>query len=385
MRMLLPHKALCLAATLILLAACAPTTTATLTPVTRETPVEVVPPVAPAIDRSQLRVSIAATGDIMPGTDYPNNRLPDDDGIGFYSGVSDELQSVDVAFGNLEGSLLDGGEPEKTCKNPKACYLFRSPSRYAQHLADAGFDVMSLANNHALDFGEAGRDASMAALQSVGIKHSGRDGDIAIWTHKDTRYALLAFSPTRGSYDLIDYQKYLPIIAELAADNDIVIVSFHGGAEGQDGIERLGFGMEFAYGERRGDVVAFAHDVIDAGADLVVGHGPHIPRALEVYKDRAIAYSLGNFATYYGISVAGAKGYAPMLHVTLDGEGKLVEGKISSYIQVRPGGPQADSRQRAWKMIKELTLLDFPDAGLVLSADGTFYSSSASQAEVIEP
>ena len=88
----------------------------------------------------------------MLGTDYPRNILPDDDGVSFLQYVTPALESADVAFGNYEGTLLDGGEPAKECKNPNACYLFRSPTRYAQLLADAGFDVISVANNHARDF-----------------------------------------------------------------------------------------------------------------------------------------------------------------------------------------------------------------------------------------
>ena len=231
---------------------------------------------------------------------------------------------------------------------------------------------MSLANNHALDFGEAGRDSTMLALDAVGIRHLGREGDVALWSQNNISYALLAFSPTRGSHDLLSFENYLPQIAELAANNDIVIVSFNGGAEGESGIERLGFGMEYAYGEKRGDVVAFAHAMIDAGADIVIGHGPHIPRAIEIYQGRAIAYRLGNFATYYGISVADAKGYAPILELEVDGTGKLLSGRVNSYIQKRPGGPIADPSQRAWRMIEKLTLLDFPHAPISLNADGSF-------------
>jgi len=307
----------------------------------------------------------------MLGTDYPENHLPDDDGIGFLRFVAPELRQADVAFGNLEGVLLDGGEPEKTCKNPKACYLFRSPERYAKLLKKAGFDVMSLANNHALDFGEAGRDSSMAALRRQGIRHSGREGDYASWRKSGVRYAMVAFSPTRGSWDLIDYAQHLPLIRELDKSHDMVIVSFHGGAEGRDGVERLGFGMEYAYGERRGDVVAFAHDMIDAGADIVLGHGPHIPRAMELYQGRLIAYSLGNFAAYYGISVAGPKGYAPLLIAELDESGRFLSGRIDSFIQIRPDGPQPDSGHRAAKMIAELSRLDFPQSMLHIAPDGT--------------
>ena len=74
---------------------------------------------------------------------------------------------------------MDGGVPRKECKNPKACYLFKTPARYAGYFVEAGFDVMSLANNHARDFGEEGRTSTMEALASVGVHHSGRVGDFA--------------------------------------------------------------------------------------------------------------------------------------------------------------------------------------------------------------
>ena len=317
-----------------------------------------------------MRVSIAGVGDMMLGTDFPENHLPDDDGISFLADVTSVLSAADIAFGNLEGVLMDGGEPAKQCKDPKACYLFRSPTRYAEHLRSAGFDVMSLANNHARDFGEEGRDSSMAALARVGIQHSGREGDIASWEQNDLSFAMIAFSPTAGSWPLLEINVAVDAVTELSTNHDIVIVSFHGGAEGFDGAERIGFGMEYAYGEARGNVVAFARAVIDAGADLVLGHGPHVPRAMELYKDRLIAYSLGNFATYYGIGVSGAKGYAPIVVATLDGYGKFVEGELVSNIQIRPGGPQPDSRRRALNMIRELTALDFPDGRLIFEDSG---------------
>ncbi|MEL7448312.1 MAG: CapA family protein, partial [Pseudomonadota bacterium] len=104
----------------------------------------------------------------MLGTDFPTDRLPAND-ASILTGAAERLRAADVAFGNLEGVLLDGGEPFKVCKDPSLCYLFRTPSRYVQHLADAGFDVLSLANNHSRDFGEDGRDATMPASSSVCI------------------------------------------------------------------------------------------------------------------------------------------------------------------------------------------------------------------------
>jgi hypothetical protein len=214
----------------------------------------------------------------------------------------------------------------------------------------------------------------MTALDRAGIRHSGRQGSIASWRQDELQIAMIAFSPTRGSWPLLETEAAIAAVRDLAHQHEIVIVSFHGGAEGFDGAERLGFGMEFAYGEPRGDVVKFSRAMIDAGADLVLGHGPHVPRAMELYKDRLIAYSLGNFATYYGISVTGVKGYAPVLVTELDGNGRFVSGRVHSNIQVRPGGPQPDPRQRALKMIRELTEADFPDGKLMFSADGRLSS-----------
>ena len=127
---------------------------------------------------------------------------------------------------------------------------------------------------------------------------------------------------------LLDYELAFTTVAGFAATHDIVIVSFHGGAEGAD-VTHVPFAEEEYYGEPRGDVVWFARGVVDAGADLVIGHGPHVVRGMERYKERLIAYSLGNFATYYGISVAGIKGIAPILTTTLDGEGHLSKAKSS--------------------------------------------------------
>lgn len=324
---------------------------------------------APAAVASHAGITLAAVGDIMPGTDFPENILPDDDGLSFFDAVTPLLSAPDVTFGNFEGVLLDGGEPVKQCKSKTTCFLFRTPTRYARYLQLAGFDVMSLANNHARDFGEEGRSSSMAALAAEGILTSGREGTVATWTTNGRRIALVAFAPNVGSNSLNDPQIGLPLVSELAAKNDIVIVSFHGGAEG-NGAEKLPFAREIFAGEDRGNVVEFAHQMIDAGADLVLGHGPHVVRPVELYRDRLIAYSLGNFATYYGISVEGIRGIAPILMVTLDGEGRFVTGKIESTIQIRPAGPAVDPDRKVVTLLRELTTAAFPDGQLAIAEDG---------------
>ncbi len=307
----------------------------------------------------------------MLGTDFPKNILPDDDGVGFLADAAPILGAADIAFGNLEGVLMDGGEPVKQCKDASVCHLFRSPTRYAQHLAAAGFDVMSLANNHAHDFGEAGRSSGMQALEANGIRHSGREGDVASWEVAGLRVALIAFAPNIGAHALTDYARAAELVAQLASRHDLVLVSFHGGAEGADAAT-LPFAEETYHGEARGNVVTFAHAVIDAGADLVLGHGPHVPRALERYRERLIAYSLGNFATYYGISVEGTKGLAPILMAELDATGRLLRGRIASMIQVRPGGPTPDLAGAAFERMRVLTEQSFGAEHLRFGAKGDF-------------
>lgn len=329
---------------------------------------------APPPDKSAFRVSIAAVGDMMLGTDFPENHLPDDDGAGFLAAVTPALSSADFTFGNLEGVLVDGGEPAKKCSNPSACYLFRSPTRYSKHFREAGFDVLSLANNHARDFGEEGRTATMQALDAVGIRHSGREGDFASFVVNDLRIAVLAYAVTKESNMMLDYELAESTVAGFAVAHDIVMVTFHGGAEGAD-VTNLPFAEEEYYGEPRGDVVLFARRMVDAGADLVIGHGPHVVRAMERYQDRLIAYSLGNFATYYGISVAGIKGIAPILITTLDGEGRFIEGEIVSTIQLRPDGPSIDAQQRALNLMRGLSIEDFENPGLRFEPDGKIFPS----------
>ena len=341
-------------------------------------PVEVATPGPQQDSAAPVTVSIAAVGDMMIGTDYPRNTLPDDDGVGFFAAVTPVIAAADIAIGNLEGTLVDGGTPAKECKNLNACYLFRSPTRYAAHYKNAGFDVLSLANNHARDFGEDGRSATMQALDAVGILHSGREGEFASFEEQGLKVAVLAYAVTQKSNLLHDYPLAMTTVAGFAATHDIVIVTFHGGAEGAD-MMHVPFAEEEYFGEPRGDVARFSRGVIDAGADLVLGHGPHVVRGMELYKDRLIAYSLGNFATYYGISVAGAKGIAPILLATLDAEGRFIDGKIVSTIQLRPAGPSIDGEQRALNLIRGLSLEDFGDPGLIFHPDGSLQPATRPQ------
>ncbi|MEK7254418.1 MAG: CapA family protein [Bacteroidota bacterium] len=317
-------------------------------------------------------VSIIGVGDMMLGTNYPSRAyLPKDGGISIFKDVDDILRDADVTFGNLEGTLFDGeGEPKK-CRDSSVCYLFRTPASYVRHFYDAGFDVLSIANNHSGDFGATGRKGTKRVLKNAGIHFAGLKGtdETAVFEKNGVKFGFCAFAPNGGTCDLRDIPSAKKIVASLDSICDIVIVSFHGGAEGPDA-QHVPKENEECFGENRGDVHKFAHAVVDAGADVVFGHGPHVVRAVELYQDRFIAYSLGNFATYSRMNISGITGYAPMAKIITDTTGAFLEGEIISAIQVKWQGTKLDPQHRAAKKIQELTASDFPSGELEITAEG---------------
>ena len=315
-------------------------------------------------------LSIIGVGDIMMGTNYPEDKLPPNDGAHLLRNVDSVLRDADVTFGNLEGTLLDEGGVPKKCKDPKVCYAFRTPVKYVKNLVNAGFDMVSLANNHAGDMGDPGRISTMETLAQANILHAGQLSQPTVIFIKDSViYGLAAFSPNSNCVDINDIDGAVKIVQRLDSLCDVVIVSFHGGAEGAK-FQNVPRTNEIYYGENRGDVYKFSHTLIDAGADVVFGHGPHVTRAMEVYNNRFIAYSLGNFATYRGISVSGVNGLAPIIKVFTDREGKFIQGKIIPTYQTYESGVRIDPQNQVIKLIQELTKKDFPESQIQIDENG---------------
>jgi poly-gamma-glutamate capsule biosynthesis protein CapA/YwtB (metallophosphatase superfamily) len=315
-------------------------------------------------------ISIIGVGDIMMGTNYPEDKLPPQDGALLMKNVEQVLRDADVTFGNLEGTLLDQGGVPKTCRDPKVCYAFRTPVRYVSNLVSAGFDIMSLANNHAGDMGDAGRRSSMKTLDEAGILHAGQLDQKTVILEKDSiKYGLVAFAPNSNCVPLNDLENAKRLVAHLDSICDIVIVSFHGGAEGAQ-YQHVPRTFEMFHGENRGDVYKFSHTLIDEGADIVFGHGPHVTRGVELYKNRFIAYSLGNFCTYRGISVSGINGLAPIIKVYTTPEGEFLKGEITPTYQTYGDGVRIDPSKQVIKIIQELTKKDFPESPIRVDENG---------------
>ena len=276
--------------------------------------------------------------------------------------------------------LYQGGFSDKAAFYGGTCLrIFHGLQRFSEDMdfsllnTDAGFDFMSMANNHAFDFGLDGVKSTEATLHSNGIAYSGIGGrkESAIVERNGVRYGFCAFGHNSYTLKHADLENVKRIIGNLREKADIVIVSFHGGAEGT-AHKHLPQGKEMFLGENRGDLRNFAHFCIDNGADVVYGHGPHVVRAVELYKNHFIAYSLGNFCTPYGVNISGISGYAPVLQLTVNAaDGTFVGGKINSFIQQRGKGPRRDPLNLVAKEIRSLTNADFSNPKLTIANDGT--------------
>lgn len=317
-------------------------------------------------------VTIAAVGDMMLGTNYPNSScLPHRDTL-LLQPLHEFLRRADLTFGNLEGTVLNEGGDVKKCGDPSKCYAFRQPEYFVDQLKDAGFDLLSLANNHMGDFGEAGRTNTQRVLKAKQISYAGLDS--CPWdtlTINGIKYGFTAFAPNSFCLQITDYETAQRIVRKLDSICDIVIVSFHGGAEGSSKTH-ITRQTEIFYGENRGNVYQFARKVIDDGADVVLGHGPHVTRAIDCYKGRFIAYSMGNFCTYNRFNLKGISGMAPLFELKLTKTGEFVSGKIISTHQLGQGGPRLDPAMGALEQIKMLTSQDIPELKVNFSEDGSF-------------
>ena len=316
-------------------------------------------------------ISIIGVGDVMIGTNFPSAAyLPTDSGKYMLAGVADVLRDADLTFANQEGVILNEGGTQKYCSNPDVCYIFRSPEYLAQHYVDAGIDMMSLANNHAGDFGNEGRTNTMKVLDSLGIAHAGQlSQPYTIFEKERITYGFAAFSPNTGTQSINDLEAAVAIVKKLDSLVDVIIISFHGGAEGSK-YQHVTRERETFYGENRGNVYEFSHSLIDAGADVIFGHGPHVARAIEVYKNRFIAYSLGNFATYGRFNLRGPNGLAPIAKIYINEEGVFLSGRIISAVQKGAGVPEIDASHAAARKIKELTEIDFPETQISIDPEG---------------
>ncbi|MDB9495720.1 CapA family protein [Spirulina major CS-329] len=325
------------------------------------------PEPSPVTEVEPTRIRIRAVGDIVPGTNFPNNRLHPQPQV-LFEEMAPILQGADVTFGNFESTLTRSPHSRKDVSRPNV-FAFRNPPEYAQLLRNVGFDVLSVANNHSLDFGTQGFQDTIAHIEAAGMAAVGDKGKIVYTDINGVTIGWIGFSYGREHNTILALGSARSLVLTAQANADFVVVSYHGGAEGTSAMATRNQ-TEYFYGENRGNVVEFSRQMVDAGADLVLGHGPHVPRAMELYNGRLIAYSLGNFVGYRTLSTRAQLAYSLVLEVEVDENGVFQRGQIYPVL-ISPGGiPQRSTRSESIALIRRLTATDFPGSPLVITLDG---------------
>lgn len=322
---------------------------------------------------SQAQLRIKAVGDVMLGSQTPKTIIPPNKGQIFIDSCAYLLDSADITFANLEGVFVENNIKPRKCsaasREAGRCYEFGMPSYLGHVLPDMNFDVVSQDNNHASDYGYEGSKFTKQLLDSLKVKCISKKSYVT-FEIEGKKIAFAAFGHSSTSNQVFNIANAISVIRELDKEYDLVFVSFHGGAEGTSA-RHVYNKTETFYGENRGNLIKFSHAVIDAGADLVIGHGPHVLRGIELYNNKLICYSLGNFLTYGNVNISGVKGHGAIMDLNLDlTSGNFVSGKIIPTIQISRGVPVYDNDNGAIKDIIELTNSDFAESKISISKDG---------------
>ncbi|HEV7364431.1 MAG TPA: CapA family protein [Gemmatimonadales bacterium] len=350
-------------------------------------------PTPPLAARVYAPVRLAFVGDINLGTATLPDGVPPDGGRGLLDRARPSLTG-DLVVGNFEGVLADTGTSIKCLiRNPKPrprrvhhqqqpwdslvprpnCYAFRTPTLLAPRLVEAGFTHLNLANNHANDLGIAGRQSTERILDSLGIGRYGPLGRIIVDTIRRgdslTTVGLIGFTTYPFAYDLLDIARSAAVVDSVRPLVDLLVVTFHGGTEGVKAL-RTGEAAESLGAEPRGDLRRWARAVIDAGADAVVGHGPHVLRGMEFYRGRLIAYSLGNFLTYRGFNLTGPLGITGVLQLEFTGQRNLRRARLVPMVQIPQEGPVPDTDGTAVQLVRRLSAEDFGPNAAVITGSG---------------
>jgi len=300
-------------------------------------------------------VTISAVGDTMLG-DTPD--LPSDP-EGYFGAVRQELgRDAQIVFGNLEGTLTTAtaGKCGPVHARGGECFAFRDPPRYVRYLKHAGFTVLSDANPHSFDFGAAGQAQTVATIHAAGLAQTGLPGEITVVKAHGVRVAFVAFAPYADTASLLDLPAARALVKRAAGQASVVVVYMHAGAEGAAADHVTGQ-EEYYLGEDRGNPEAFAHMAIRAGASLVIASGPHVLRGMQFYRHHLIAYSLGNFASYYNFATSGDLDMSVILHVTLSATGAFEHARIYPVQLTGQGQPVPGGG--AISFVSQLSAQDF--------------------------
>ncbi len=322
-------------------------------------------------------VRVCASGDITLGTNLDTawaragaRRLHAQFGV---SDAPDSLLAplrplfadADVLVLNVETAIGSGPFRTKCGPRSRNCYAFRGPPVAAAALRALGDSdavvIGNVANNHARDAGDDGVDSTIAQLRRAGALATGADTlATPVMLGDSTSIGVLGFYTSDIPTDARKLSAVRRHVARAAQQYGTVIVTAHIGAEGI-GAQRTRDSTEYFLESRidRGNPVAFAHTALDAGATLVVGHGPHVLRGAEWHGEGLALYSLGNLVTYGPFNNAEPINRGAVACVDVAGR-KVVGADLRPTEQIAPGVVRRDASGRALALIDSLSVLDFP-------------------------
>jgi poly-gamma-glutamate capsule biosynthesis protein CapA/YwtB (metallophosphatase superfamily) len=308
-------------------------------------------------------------GDIVLGNSFIVENIPKEWEESYFAGVRSVLKRADLAIGNFEDTLTEHKKSPKNTSSGRS-YAFRSPPHYAALMYQEGFRILNVANNHANDFGDTGFKDTLNNMKEAGIAVAGVKDEAATLTVRGLNITVLGFAYLNRFNMIQDIADGADLVRQAKAKGAYVIVTFHGGAEGSPAIWHDDEEEEFL-GENRGNTVAFSRAMIDAGADIIVGHGPHVLRSAECYKDKPIVYSLGNFVGVGGLSAKNFAAVSALLEISVAQDGSLRNFNLVPLNFSEQKIPQVDPQEFGTRLVNYLgkhalfpgTFIEFPVSG----------------------
>lgn len=320
-------------------------------------------------DSTQL-TTLKVVGDIVLPRSFPQETKQDNTYLNL---LKPYLQGEDLLIGNLEGAITNFPTTYKDTTKPNL-YAFRFSHKSAEVLKKLNFDLLHIANNHTRDFYDQGLSDTKRFCDDNGILTAGLKGQTTYRDVNGVRFSFVGFHYANPDFfnSLYNIKKAVKLIQSAKENSDVVVVTVHAGAEGLKAAD-VPRKEEIFLGEKRGNIYGFSRQLIDNGADLIIGFGPHIVRPVETYKGKLIVYSMGNFLGYGGaLSTRGNLRYSLIMDIAVDAKGNFVRGKITPLIFDYQGVPQHDKAGNIIKIINKLNQKNFPQNILKVDEDGVF-------------